>query len=182
MSQILNVSDDGQLRVRLVTDHDCPNPRRENDCLGHAVTVPSRDYVDVDKNAGPLAEGWDRIKDRPDAMDLFERWARAFHGAMTLRDIPERGASAVWYILPGTDATDPAEYLKGEAQVYREWAAGETYGYVIEESVSYVEVGGDRSRDDWEEVEDGSLYGLIGFTHARDTALAALEEHITTRA
>lgn len=176
MSEILKVSDDGRFRVRLVADEDCESPR-ESDSLSHVVTVPHSHYRNVDKSGGPLGDGWDRIKDQTNAMDLFERWARIFHGAVTLRDTPERGADAIWYLMPDNDASDPAAYLECELRDYRLWAEGDTYGCVIEKTVTYVEVEGDRSLDQWEGVGD-DLWGLIGFEYARDTALAAFEAYL----
>jgi hypothetical protein len=175
MSEILRTTDDGRFRVRLVQDEDCDNPRN-SDSLSHVVTVPDREYANIDKTGGPLEDGWDRIKDRPDAMDLFERWAQAFFGAITLRDTPSRGASAIWYLLPGNDAADPAEYLECERRVYREWAEGETYGYVIERSVKWDRRDGDGEYTTWSPVED--CWGYIGYTYATETALSELAAYI----
>lgn len=175
MSEILKTSDNGAFRIRLMADPDCESPRKA-DHLSHVVSVPNSRYLMVDSTGGPLEDGWDRIKDRSDAMDLFERWARIFHGAVTLRDTPPHGASAVWYLMPGSDAKDPAAYLECERRDYRLWAEGETYGYVIEQSVTYAEVGGDRTVSQWETVDGG--WGLIGFEYAQETALTAWNSHI----
>lgn len=181
MSEILKVSEDGLYRVRLVVDEDCETPR-EPDSLSHVVTVPSSRYVNVDKTGGPLGDGWDRIKDRPDAMDLFERWARTFHGAITLRDTPERGANAIWYLMPDHDATDPADYLECERRVYREWAEGEAYGYVIEEQVTRYRITGDDPVSTWEpDSGESGGWGLIGFDYARTTALDAFDQFINSQ-
>jgi hypothetical protein len=98
------VSDDGKLRVRLVADVACDNPREMtalSDQVVHVVTVPDSNYLDVAGSRGPLAEGWDRIKDEnPDAVEVFERWALIFHGAVTLYESPSTGPTRVWYVLP----------------------------------------------------------------------------------
>lgn len=181
VDEILQVSDDGLSRVRLVQDTDATNPQAEYDHLGHVLTVPHPRFTKISEEGGPLEDGWDRLDDHHKQVEIFIRWARIFHGAVVLHDTPNEGPSAIWYMLPAQfgEVEDPAKCLESERDEYREWASGEVYGYVIESPVTYVEVGGDRSINQWEEAEDGSLWGLIGFEYARDTALAAFEEHIT---
>lgn len=171
---VIGTSADGKFRVRLVSDEECESPRWPG-TLPHVVTVPNSRYVDVDKDGGPLGDGWDRIKRRDDAMDVFERWARIFHGAFTLRDTPERGASAVWYLMPTDteDMDDPAAFLREEARTYRQWADGETYGYVVEELTGWTRKDGAGDRDTWEELD--SCYGHIGYDFAKETARLALK-------
>lgn len=183
MGDILKVSDNGLFRVRLELDEDCENPRKSQDNVVHVITLDTRVYNEIDKDAGPLGDAWTEAKLRwDDPRDMFMRWARAYHGAVMLLDIPNQGADAIWYLMPEgvAEVTDPAAALAGARDEYRAWAEGDAHGYVIEESVSYVERGGDRTRDDWEEVEDDSMWGLIGYDYAKETALAALAEHTKT--
>lgn len=179
-NDVVKVSDEGRFRVRLVGDEDCQTPR-ESDSLSHVVTVPTFRYQNVDKTGGPLADGWDRIKHRPDAMDLFERWARIFHGAVTLRDTPAgAGASAVWYVLPGEEyPNDPTAYLECEARAYRQWADGETYGWITEE-IKFWTDGDGGTLATWEEVD--SCWGLIGYDYARTAALEELAHLVKDKA
>jgi len=179
MNEILKVSDDGRFRVRLVNDEDCESPRSHADGVIHVVTLPHSRYRNVDEAEGPLSEGWDRIKGHPDAVGIFERWAQIFHGAVTLFDTPSTGADAIWYILPEQfgEVSDPAKALKEERDEYREWAAGETYGYIIEGSAKWDRRDGVGELTTWGEVD--SSYGYIGFDYARETALAALDQHVT---
>lgn len=178
---ILKVTDDGKYRVRLVSDEDCQSPRLL-DTEAHAVTVKHRHYADVNGSRGPLADGWDRLSEysTDHQTAIFQRWAKIFHGATVLEDAPERGPVAVWYTMPDTNATDPAAYLECEARVYRQWADGETYGYVIEKLINWNMISDDgkhtRTSAEWEREDDADAdgWGLIGFEHARETAIDAL--------
>lgn len=171
MAEILETA--GQFRVRLRVDQDSGscNPREDYDHVAYAVTVPHSHYADV-AEAGPLVDGWDRIKHRSDAVDLFTRWARIFHGAVVQYHTPERGPNSVWYILPeqikeigGT----PEEALRVEIQEYQDWAEGNVYGYIIEKAVEWKRTDGeDETRTTWEEEE--SCWGLIGYDWAVQAA------------
>lgn len=176
----------GDLRVRLVHDPDPCNPRTEFNQLAHVVTVPHRQYADVDKDGGPLTDGWQRLLDRypvNSAVAMFERWARIFHSASTLHDAPHEGAVAVWYLLPAEiereGITDPLRCLDGEREEYRAWAEGDVHGYVIEERVTWVPADPIRhplgSLDTWVQVD--SCWGFYGHGYAEDEARAAFAEH-----
>lgn len=174
---VIETSEDKRFRVRLAQDQDAQSPRRDSDCLlGHAVTVPHSDFEDVDEDGGPLADGWDRIKDRDDAMELFTRWARIFHGAVTETFTPYDGPKSVWYMLPEQikevgPGTTPLKYLQDEIEEYRGWRDDEVYGWIIEKNVEWVpKDGGDASMSTWEQVEDGSCWGYIGYDNAEDVA------------
>lgn len=176
MSEILETA--GPYRVRLEFDQDASScdPRDNDSTLSFAVTVPHSRYLDVSK-PGPLANQWDRIKDRSDAMDLFERYARIYHGAVTDRVTPHDGPSSVWYILPEQIAeigpsSSPEEALRVEIEEYRAWRDGEVYGYIIEKSVDWVRKDDeDEIMSTWEEVEDGSCWGFVGYKWAKEAAL-----------
>lgn len=171
---IIEVSEDRRYRVRLVIDEDPVNPRKDYDQIVYAVTLPHSHYDDV-AEAGPLADEWERIRDKPEAVAVFQRWARIFHGAVTLHDSPHEGPDVVWYILPDeiAEVPDPVAALKSSRDEYRAWASGEVYGYIIEEAVDWRRVDG---RDDdgmttWEGVDtDGSCWGLIGYKYAEGEA------------
>lgn len=187
MSETLKVSEDGRFRVRLMDDMDCENPRKaipQADQVVHVVTVPNPGYFEVSGSQGPLAWGWDRIKhENPDAAKIFERWARIFHGAVTLYEFPSMAAARVWYMVPAQfgEVPDPAAALKEEAREYRAWADGETYGYVIERAVKWDRRDGAGEMITWGEAgDDGSLWGLIGYKYAHETALTAFAEYLKT--
>lgn len=174
---IVAMSDDKQFRVRLWVDEGYPNPREESleDLTVYAVTVPDRHYADV-AGAGPLAEAWERVKTwSPHGVELFSRYARIFHGAVTMHDAPHDGPEVIWYMLPGGMAgvSDPMTYMKGWRDEYRAWASGEVFSYVIEEAVDWVRGDGqDGSKSTWEPVDDdeGSAWGLIGYEFAEEEA------------
>lgn len=180
----------GQYRVRLEVDQDSGsfNPRKDYDHVTYAVTVPDSHYMDVPES-GPLSEGWDRIKDRSDAVDVFTGWARIFHGAVVELHTPERGPKSVWYILPEQIAEiggTPEEALRADIQEYQNWADGEVYAYIIEKSVEWKRTDGeDETQDTWEQVEDGSCGGYIGYDWAVQSAkeeFAAYMKQVTLTA
>lgn len=171
---VIGTSTDGKFRVRLVSDEDCQTPR-ESDSRSHVVTVEHRNYRDIDTDGGPLGEGWERLNHygTDHQISIFDRWARIFHGAVTLVDTPQRGPSAVWYVMPGT-VKDPAAYLECEARVYRQWADGETYGYIVEKNTEWTRKdGADGAMSTWEEVD--SCWGYIGYEDAKEVAEEALK-------
>lgn len=164
----------GDLRVRLVVDQDAGNPREEYDHLANVVTVPSREYLPVDKDGGPLADAWTELTNRyrwSDAVEIFERYARIYHGAVTLYDTPPRDANAVWYLMPevAQETTDPEALLKAERDEYRAWAEGSVYGYIIERRTKWNRADGTPGEMETWEHED-SLWGLLGYEYAEQTA------------
>jgi hypothetical protein len=171
---IIETSEDKRYRVRLAVDESAHNPREDYDQIVYAVTLPHSRYNDI-AEAGPLVDGWERIKEYPNAVDLFERWARIFHGAVTLHDTPHEGPGAIWYIMPAgiAEVPDPRAALEASRDEYRAWASGDVYGYIIEEAVDWRRVDGkdDDGMTTWEEVDaDGSCWGLIGYQYAEGEA------------
>lgn len=153
-------------RVTIHSDDDPANPRENNDAPVHVLTVPDRDYVDVDADPGPWGECWRRLLGAgrywSEAIEIMERYARIY-GGFTYEHCPHRGARSLWYIT-ATDAAefgDPDAALKAYAAEYEAWAEGHVYGYVIEQAVNW------NRRDDpeqtmvtWEQV--GSCWGFYG--------------------
>lgn len=176
--EIIATSEDKRYRVCLEIDEDSSNPREEYDQIVYAVTVPNSRCDDI-AEAGPLVDGWDRIKDRPDAVELFERWARIFHGAVALYDTPHEGPSAVWYIMPDgiKEVGDPKAVLAAIRDEYRSWASGDVYGYVIEEAVDWRRADGrDGDKSTWEVVND--CWGLVGYEYAEKEARREFAEFL----
>jgi hypothetical protein len=188
MTDTIETSDDGRYRVRLMPDPEPSNPRTEFDQLTHVITLPTHQYIDVDRDGGPLEDGWERIMGHPDAVEIFTRWARIFHGAVVEYHAPHDGAEALWYLMPDgiAQVPDPVAAIRGEIDEYMAWARGEVYGYVIEKAVTWqpVDPGDDVTLPDehtsWVEVNDGSCWGLIGYdyaeTEAREQFAAFLED------
>lgn len=176
----------GRYRVRLVVqqDSESANPRTEQDCnLANVITPKGQRYIDVDKDGGPLAEGWKRIEDGyVDAVPVFTRWARIFHGATVVEHRPHDGAWSLWYVMPGklAETTWPAEkVIESEIKEYRAWAEGEVYGHIVEKNVTRIardaEDRDDPELDDetteWEHVD--SCWGYIGREYAEEAAREA---------
>lgn len=176
----------GRYRVRLAVQQDSQecNPRTNDDCnLANVITPKGQRYIDVDKDGGPLADGWERIEDRyVDAVPVFTRWARIFHGATVVEDRPYDGAWSLWYVMPDklAETTVPAEkVIEVEKGEYRKWAEGEVYGYIIEKDVTRIPRDAEDREDpdlddetrEWEHVD--SCWGLIGWEYAEETAREA---------
>jgi hypothetical protein len=171
MNEILETA--GPYRVRLEVDLDPENPRTSQDNnLCHVITLKGSDRVDVDGTYGPLEGGWRRIKLHADAVGVFTRWARIFHGAVVEYHTPQEGANSIWYLLPEqfSEVPDPAAAVRAEIQEYQNWVDGEVYGYVIEKSVDWVRKDNpEESRATWEEEE--SCWGYVGYDYAKESAL-----------
>lgn len=180
----------GRYRVRLVVQQDSQdcNPRTEQDCnLTNVITPKGQRYIDVDKDGGPLAEGWERIEDRyVDAVPVFTRWARIFHGATVVEHRPHDGAWSLWYVMPeklAETALSAAQLIEVEQNEYQRWAEGEVYGHIVEKDVTRIprdaEDRDDPELDDetreWEHVD--SCWGYIGREYAEEAAREAFEPY-----
>lgn len=182
MHDIIDATEDGRFRVRLIQDEDAPSPRDDRDTLAHVITIDTHlgCYLPVDKDGGPLAEAWSRVSwNRWKGVDTFTRYAAIYHGAIVIESRPERGAVSLWYLM-GEDAEDlgilPEAYLDAERAEYQAWADGEVYGYVIEEAVRWVRADAPReTHTDWREVD--SCWGHYGFEWAISAAREALRFH-----
>ncbi|RKR88298.1 hypothetical protein BDK92_2609 [Micromonospora pisi] len=181
-------------RVLLEQEDSPVNPREEWNNLAHVVTVPSARYIDVDEDGGPLADAWATLNYRhfcSEAEVIFTRYARIFHGATVLVDAPIDGARSVWYLMPEDierqGITNPVACLKGERDTYRQWAEGDVYGWVVEESVIWVRVvdAGDAkpdklvTRKTWEVVD--ASWGIYGYEYAEEAAREALARYVMMR-
>ncbi|MER5617679.1 hypothetical protein [Streptomyces sp. NPDC002215] len=179
MTQIIETSDDGRLRLRLEPQTDADNPRTVYDHLTHVITLPGSRYADVDKSGGgPLADGWRRIQHRDNAVDIFTRWARTSHGAVVIEDQTHDGPGTIWYLMPKgiAEVIEPKEYIRSEIAEYRAWASGEVYGYIIERAVNWKPVTDQYAdvivseRTTWEAVTEGSCWDLITYELAEREA------------
>jgi hypothetical protein len=189
MNEIIETTEDGRYRVRLFRDEDAgpANPRTRDDTnLVNVITLSGQGYINVDEDFGPLAESWERVKDHPNAVEVFTRYATSVHGATVMYDRPYDGADAIWYFMPeklsevGPHIT--AEMvIKDEIEEYQRWREDEIYAYVVEENVLRVKV--DRSTmtpipgsgvERWEKVDEAQEWGLLGYESAAEEARLAL--------
>jgi hypothetical protein len=176
MSEIIETAKVGTdtFRLRIEPDQDPMCPRTQYDNLAHVITLPDQNYIDVDQDPGPLAEGWNRLHryDDADRIKIFTRWARA-HGAVVVEHSGGEMAHSLWYMLPAAiaEVPDAEAAIRQEIAEYLAWAVGEVYGYVIEQAVEWVRRdGAESSMTTWEQVEDGSCWGLIGYDYAMTEA------------
>ncbi|WLW38539.1 hypothetical protein [Streptomyces phage Vanseggelen] len=171
----IEVFEQGHHRVRIVTDENVLNPRRDYDHLVHVLTIDTHlnQYIAVDPDGGPLAEHWEDIAWRPDAPEIFARYVRAFHGGVVIEDRGHGRPVTLWYLtredIEQHGITDPTQTILDELQEYRYWADGEVFGYVVEQELEYRP-----GRTVWDEVD--SLYGLYGYAYAKEQAQQALKE------
>lgn len=178
--EILETYDDGQYRVVLEADNCSENPRRDYDHLVHVITLGGQRYIDVDPDGGPLEYGWDHFSGRNDAVELFIRWARIFHGATVVEHRPTEGARSLWYILPreiaGGDSAPLGLFIGAEIAEYQAWADGEVYGYIIEKAVERERLDNmDNTQTLWEEVD--SCWGFFGYEVAAEAARSEFKKY-----
>lgn len=177
MTEILETVGRYRVRLEVQEDQQDSNPRTDRDCnLANVITLSDQRYIDVDKDGGPLQDGWDYFADRDKGVELFIRWARMVHSALAVEENPHDGAHSIWYVMPERIAeagttVPPEEIIRQEVEEYREWAAGEVYGHVIEKSVRWqrTETTEDEVMVTWEEVD--SCWGYIGYEYAKEEAL-----------
>ena len=171
-------------RVTIQVDTDPINPREMNDDPVHVLTVPSREYIDVDQDAGPWAGIWRALISRQGwkrAIEIVQRWAR-LNGHHVYDHAPARGARSLWYLTreDAADWGDPGAALQAYAREYEAWAEGEVFGWVIERLVTWHRVDDPNiTRDEWETVE--SVWGFYGWSeleYVEQEARAALA-HLT---
>lgn len=88
-------------------------------------------------------------------------------------------------IPPAFESWTPEHWqreLQQQADLYKFWAFGDVYGYIVEARVSDVE--DDEDEDAWEEITDGSCWGYYGDDFAKsgleEAALAAADYHLKT--
>jgi hypothetical protein len=162
-------------RIRICVDGDPENPRNMCDDSVHVLSIPSRDYVDVDRDPGPWGSAWQgllaryvfqwhRDRDPDRAVEVVQRWAR-INGAYTYDHAPHDGVRSVWY-LTREDAererwTDPVAALKAYADEYEAWTRGDVYGYVVEQLVTWQRQDDPTMTEErWEHLD--SCWGFYG--------------------
>lgn len=128
--------------------------------------------------------------DRGTAVELWERYVRAFHGVRDVvwfRSNVDRGGCDYvtldpqhWRTQQGlTDEylREHAEHFTGplaNADEYVAWLDGDVWFHAVEREVTYRRVDGDEEITRWEDVEDGTCHGFYGEKWAREAALEAL--------
>ncbi|WP_406257153.1 hypothetical protein [Streptomyces chartreusis] len=96
-TDVLDTTDDGRFRVRLVPDKEARNPRTDDTNLVHVITIDTYHgrNLPVDKNGGPLAAVWERLKwNRWKGVDTFTRYVAIMHGGIVLESAPPRAGPA----------------------------------------------------------------------------------------
>ena len=180
MDTLDNVPDGWQVTIEV--DDDPANPRDMSDDPIHVLTVPDRDYGDVDRNPGPWGPQWRDLLGRYDwskAIEIMMRYAR-LTGGYAHESAPHDGPRSVWYLTreDAADWTDPQSALAAYADEYAAWRHGEVYGYVIRQRVAWQRVDNSEVTEDRWEIVD-SCWGYYGgpdghVEQAAREALAAL--------
>ncbi|AWY07632.1 hypothetical protein SEA_YOSIF_68 [Streptomyces phage Yosif] len=182
MSDYIETIESGDLRVRIVQDTTDVNPREDYDHIVNVITADTHlgHYLEVDADGGPLQEAWDRIAWRPDAIDVFIRYAEIYHGATVIER--HDGPRTLWYITAaeleehGIAPEHALNVVEGEIREYRDWAEGDVFGLVVEKNIALkpVDETDDRIFMTWDELE--SVWGVIGWDWAVEYAKELLED------
>lgn len=194
MNDIIEVSGNGKYRVRLemMQNSKSFNPRKDRDSnLTNVITPKGQVWINVDKDGGPLQDGWDRLignYNKSEAVKIFMIWARVFHGITVVEDRPHDGSWSLWYVTPEKLAETPwpaERIIAAEIKEYRSWAEGDVYGVIVEKRVVLVprdaedREDSDLDLDDetvtWKTVED--CWGYIGHEYATSTAKEMFEPY-----
>jgi hypothetical protein len=185
VSTIETMERDGY-RVRIEQDPFPSHPREDRDSGVHALTIDTRHghYLEVDEDGGPLAEQWERISWRKDAIDLFKRYARIYHGAVVVERYRQDGPVVLWYMTEAdvkeAGIEDPAAYIEDDIREYEQWADNEVYGYTVEKRVSWKRCGTAPSDEQymwtWETVAEE--WDIFGLDDARKQAGAVLSQAV----
>jgi hypothetical protein len=172
--ETITLDDAPDYRARMFFDYDTENPADRDGWVTTYLT-PSR-YVDVTPEGFSFADARSRL-----SANAFMRYLRTFHGAKGVQLYRIGDCEGFAFILPesleradySTDETGACETIAVEMQEYSKWSNGECYGYVVERQHRHsCEECGDEIV--WREVEDGSLWGMIGFEYAQAEAREAL--------
>ncbi|WP_406257388.1 hypothetical protein [Streptomyces chartreusis] len=98
VTDVLHTTEDGRFRVRLVPDPDARNPRTDDTNLVHVITIDTFHgrNLPVDKDGGPLAAVWERLKwNRWKGVDIFTRYVAIVHGGIVLESAPPGAGPAL---------------------------------------------------------------------------------------
>lgn len=156
--EVIETSEDGRFRLRIVPDQDSLNPRENGDYVTHITSPVNHDYIKPEDDEGPYAHIMRHLDNQyrsHDACEMFVRAVTMLGGAAYLFDSAGyRGSPSLHVIYLTKEAIekeladgrkvqpdwtfDPMDWLKSEAQEYTNWAVGDVYGFVIEENVVWV--------------------------------------------
>lgn len=143
-TDVLDTTEDGRFRVRLVPDKEARNPRTDDTNLVHVITIDTYHGRNqpVDKDGGPLAAVWERLKwNRWKGVDTFTRYVAIMHGGIVLESAPQGGPRSLWYVT-GEEAAAidggllTEAYVQAEMDDYEAWATGDVWSYIVEERIS----------------------------------------------
>lgn len=165
-SEILETSEDGRFRVRLVLD-ECPHEPYDD---SHSPLLRiDHHWAEHIQIGGRPTNSDDQIEDAisywhtcpaDSNWPLFERYLRAFHG---VTEVETWHSGSYWYVT--YDSAAWRKYVgapKGSADMseYRAWCEGDVWGWVVEKNVTWH---ADDGRDDMTTWEHGdSCWGYYG--------------------
>jgi hypothetical protein len=195
--EILETSDDGKFRVKLVLDECADEPY--DDGQSPLMRIDTGYYGNVRDINHVMATGRptnsdERIEEAarrwggPNSDDFryFEKYLRAYYGT---REIETWSSGSYWYITYDTSAWRKyIGYPDGEKNrgmpdhlvnmdEYRAWCEGECYGYVIEKNTLWrKDENPDETMESWEDVD--SCWGFYG-EYSREAALEAFNREVS---
>lgn len=166
-SEILETTEDGRFRVRLVADEypdepydDGQSPLMRLDSTGYGwraehIMATGRP-LDADSYVEAAAERWG------DDFDLLEKYLRAYHG---VTKVETWHSGSYWYVT-----YDPAGWREHtgapegsvDMSEYRAWCEGDVWGYVVEKRVTWrTDDPGYPDEERWEDTDE-SCWGFYG--------------------
>lgn len=192
---ILETSEDGQFRVKLVADEDAEEPYDEGQSplirLDYRGGYWHAEHIMV---SGSRPTGNDtRIEEAATrfgssrSQELFEKYLRAYHGASQIEWWSSQDYvyvtydTAEWRAWAGFEDGDLPPAGAINLNEYRAWCEGDVWGWVIEKRVHWNATTDDpdfedRESDVWEREDD--CWGYYGYDYAKETALEELASHV----
>jgi hypothetical protein len=199
--EILQTSDDGRYRVKLIADEDASEPYDDGQSplLRFNVTsygtraehiMDTGRPTDDDARIEEAAQRWGS----PSGHDfqLFEKYLRAYYSTAKIETWNSGNYwyvtydTAAWREYIGVPASDTVSWLASHSasinmDEYKAWCEGDCWGYAVERNVTW-------RRDDepgttmqtWE--EEDSCWGYYGSDYAREEALRAFKSWAETPA
>lgn len=164
-----------QFRARIVHDAHADRPDEEMDFMCE-IALPDREFdrIDLLCNLIETTKGWEVVADialtdedyLPDIWgdeDLRATWLDSLSAELIVQtDILHNGQSLVAHTTPklceklGVSWDNAAKAMAGEVRMFKQWADGDVYGYIIEEGKTC----GHCDHTEWEVVD--SCFGFYG--------------------
>lgn len=188
--EIIETSDDGRYRVKLVQDYDAEEPYDDGQSpILRYDSRYSRDTAHVGGSARPTDDD-ERIEYAAKRWGIdsheFELYLKAFYGVTQIITWSSRDYtyvtydSARWREYVGLTEEYLAEHGRKytvSLDEYRAWCEGDVYGYVVEKNVTWTADDNRNEMSTWE--HEDSCFGFYGYDWAVQAAKEAFSYYVT---